>query len=172
MMELGATVCTPHSPRCTECPVAKWCRARALGLADQLPTARPKAAGVRMTLAAAVLLDPRGRTLLLRHENGAGALFSRLWQFPAVETSRDARNDLAKHIEGALGIAGATLQPLATAKHAVTFHDIRLAPYLVLVERLPVVPGARMPRLAGLDRLPVSSATRKIARAALARIKL
>ena len=27
MMELGATVCTPKSPHCVECPVEKWCRA-------------------------------------------------------------------------------------------------------------------------------------------------
>ena len=27
MMELGATVCTPKSPLCGECPVASWCEA-------------------------------------------------------------------------------------------------------------------------------------------------
>ncbi len=42
MMELGATVCTPRSPRCEECPVAHWCRARILGVADSMPAARSK----------------------------------------------------------------------------------------------------------------------------------
>ncbi len=28
MMELGATVCLPRSPRCLECPVLPWCRTR------------------------------------------------------------------------------------------------------------------------------------------------
>ena len=44
MMELGATVCTPKSPRCGECPVAQWCRARKLGIAEQIPAARKKRA--------------------------------------------------------------------------------------------------------------------------------
>src|SRR6202049_4537333 len=35
MMELGATVCTPKSPRCGECPVEKWCRARKLDIAGE-----------------------------------------------------------------------------------------------------------------------------------------
>ncbi|HET9400750.1 MAG TPA: hypothetical protein VFO34_07345, partial [Candidatus Acidoferrales bacterium] len=32
MMELGAIVCTPRAPRCAACPIAKYCRANALGL--------------------------------------------------------------------------------------------------------------------------------------------
>lgn len=43
MMDLGATVCTPRSPRCGVCPVAGRCRAHGLGTASELPrkTARP-----------------------------------------------------------------------------------------------------------------------------------
>ncbi|MGH9579251.1 MAG: A/G-specific adenine glycosylase, partial [Terriglobales bacterium] len=28
MMELGATVCLPQAPKCGECPLASWCKAR------------------------------------------------------------------------------------------------------------------------------------------------
>src|SRR6266850_4724238 len=66
MMELGATVCTPKAPRCLECPAQDWCRARQLGIEETLPAARKKRATVKVTMTAAVLLDPRGRTLLLR----------------------------------------------------------------------------------------------------------
>src|SRR3977135_3034003 len=90
MMELGATVCVPKSPKCGECPVAKWCRARKLGIEEQLPDARKKRAAVKVTLAAAVLVDPRGRTLLVRQTSNDGALFSRMWQFPALQTKSDA----------------------------------------------------------------------------------
>ena len=106
MMELGATVCTPKSPRCGECPVEKWCRARKLGIAEKLPSARKKRATVEVTLAAAVLLDPRGRTLLVRQLDGDGALFSRMWQFPALETTgTDARAALAEHLREKFGVA-------------------------------------------------------------------
>jgi len=37
LMELGAIVCLPRNPRCSTCPIAKYCEARALGLENQLP---------------------------------------------------------------------------------------------------------------------------------------
>src|SRR5215471_5969221 len=43
MMDLGATVCTPKSPRCVICPLMKSCRARKLGTAEELPRRAPKA---------------------------------------------------------------------------------------------------------------------------------
>jgi A/G-specific adenine glycosylase len=165
-MELGATVCTPQAPRCSQCPAARWCRARALGLAERLPPARRKNPAQAITVAAAVLLDSRGRTLLLREPSVNGALFSRLWQFPAVAARRSARQVLAGHLQRSVGLIAA-LQPLPPARHTVTFRSLRLLPFLVRVSRLPAVPGARTPRLAALGRLAVSSATRKIAAAAL-----
>ena len=166
MMELGATLCTPQAPRCTECPVSRWCQAYKLGIAEQLPAARKKRAPVKVTLAAAVLLDRRGRTLVVKHADGnAGTLFSRMWQFPAVRVSRRAPAELARHLRTVLGLVGARLVPLPVARHSVTFREITLAPFLVRLERLPDVPGARTPLLARLDRLPISNATRKIAAA-------
>jgi A/G-specific adenine glycosylase len=170
MMELGATVCTPKSPKCGECPVANCCRARKLGIAEQLPDARKKRAQVRVTLVAAVLLDPCGRTLLVRQAGGDGALFSRMWQFPALETSADASSDLVQHVREkfALKIADGQMTRLKTARHTVTYREIRLEPFLIRVESLPKLAGARTPFLGRLGKLPISSATRKIAKAAIA----
>ncbi len=44
LMDLGATVCTPRSPTCVLCPVAKPCQARAQGIAAELPRKTPKPA--------------------------------------------------------------------------------------------------------------------------------
>ncbi|MDE1915196.1 MAG: A/G-specific adenine glycosylase [Sphingomonadales bacterium] len=44
MMDLGATVCTPRSPKCLICPLAPWCAARARGRAEDFPVKPPKAA--------------------------------------------------------------------------------------------------------------------------------
>jgi A/G-specific adenine glycosylase len=174
MMELGATICTPASPRCDECPVQRCCRAYPLGIAEKLPTARRKAVPVKIAVAAAVLFDPRGRTLMVRQPNGDGALFSRMWQFPAVEASGDARKALRDHLSRVISLDSAqadslaeVMQPLPPARHTVTFRNIRLLPFLLRVPRLPSVEGAQTPRLASLSRLPVSNATRKIANAAL-----
>jgi A/G-specific adenine glycosylase len=43
MMDLGATVCVPKSPRCVICPLMKSCRALKLGIAEELPRRAPKA---------------------------------------------------------------------------------------------------------------------------------
>ncbi|MGB6432018.1 MAG: A/G-specific adenine glycosylase, partial [Candidatus Acidiferrales bacterium] len=77
MMELGATICLPRAPLCEICPVREFCRARALGLTNSIPAARRKRAPESVTLAAAVLLDHRGRTLLVRPGAAEAALFSR-----------------------------------------------------------------------------------------------
>jgi A/G-specific adenine glycosylase len=43
LMDLGATICTPRSPDCINCPVAFACGARAAGSADAYPRRRAKA---------------------------------------------------------------------------------------------------------------------------------
>jgi A/G-specific adenine glycosylase len=183
LMELGETVCTPRAPACDACPVARWCRARALGLVDQIPAKRVPRDGVRVTLAVAVLCDPRGRTLLLRTPGRHDAvLFSRLRQFPAVEVrgERDGK-DLQRRATAKLKcylsdelrlrkLPRQFSQPLPALRHAVTFRDVVLLPVLMTVPRLPKHRDGEPVPLKNVPHLPISSATRKIARAALAAI--
>ena len=42
MMDLGATICTPRNPACGICPLFQDCKARALGIAAELPRKEPK----------------------------------------------------------------------------------------------------------------------------------
>jgi A/G-specific adenine glycosylase len=171
MMELGATICTPKSPKCEECPVAVWCQARKLGIAGELPVARKKRATVKVTLAAAVLLNPRGQTLLVRQFDSGGELFSRMWQFPAVKVTSDAGTELAEYMRLKFNFAvNGNMVALGAGRHAVTYRDIRLQPFLIRVDRLPRIAESRTVSLSQLAKLPISNATRKIADAALARL--
>lgn len=43
LMDLGATVCTPSSPKCLLCPVSSYCNAYAQGIAADLPARKAKA---------------------------------------------------------------------------------------------------------------------------------
>lgn len=168
VMELGATVCTPRAPRCDTCPIARWCRAYALGIADKVPAKRAKRVPLKVRIAAAVLLDPQGRTLLVKEPGRhAGALFSRMWQFPAVEVSRNPATELVAHLDDSLGFRADGLLALSPTAHAVTFRDVTLLPFLTRIPRLPKRRGARAVSLEEVSRLAVSSATRKIAAAAL-----
>ncbi|MEM9031877.1 MAG: A/G-specific adenine glycosylase [Pseudomonadota bacterium] len=42
VMDLGATICTPRTPACGRCPWRSICKARALGIARDLPRKSPK----------------------------------------------------------------------------------------------------------------------------------
>ena len=164
LMELGETICTPQNPRCEICPISKWCRAYKLGLTHKIPSPRVKRAPVRMKIAAAILLDPRERTILVKDPGAHDhVLFSRMWQFPAVEVARDPQAELAKHLRATLGMKSVALEELPTARHGVTFRNITLLPFLARVERLPKLPRTRILALENLSHLPISSATRKIA---------
>ena len=183
MMELGAMICTPRSPQCLLCPVAKFCQARQLGLADVIPEKRKKRATVDVTLAAAVLLDPRGHTLLLppphasrtlaTHEEVA-ALVSKMWHFPTIAMREDPISELQDFLcqlfDSPAKVRSLRLEPLARARHAVTYRNIALLPYRILVAKLPKIAGAAalpLSEVAALSSLAVSNLTRKIARAAL-----
>jgi A/G-specific adenine glycosylase len=171
LMELGEVICTPQNPRCAQCPVSRACRARARGLTDEIPAPRRKRAPVKIRIAAAILRDPRGRTILVRDPGSHDdVLFSRMWQFPAVEVAGDAESELAAHVRETLRLNGTALklEPLPAARHGVTFRNITLLPFLARVAELPKLPRTRILTLSRIAQLPVSSATHKIAAAATA----
>jgi A/G-specific adenine glycosylase len=184
MMELGAMICTPRAPQCLICPVAKFCRARQLGIAESIPEKRKKRASVEITLAAAVLVDQRGRTLLLppphasqnqtTHEE-VSALVSRMWHFPTVSVREnpavELRGFLAEFFSASQEPRPQRLEPLPKVRHAVTYRDVVLLPFRVLVTKLPRIHNAKLislSELASLSSLAISNLTRKVARAALA----
>ncbi len=180
LMELGETLCTPRAPLCNRCPLASLCKAHHRGLTSRIPAPRIRRATLKVFLAAAVLLDPRGRTLLVRqHGRHDPALFSRLWQFPSVEfqapaargkASSAAARRLAHHLSADLHLSAARLRALPAARHAVTFRSVTLVPFLARISAIKIPSGAGMRSvpLRSIHSLPVSSATRKIAVAALA----
>jgi A/G-specific adenine glycosylase len=166
LMELGEVICTPQSPRCAECPVARHCRAYAHSLTGEIPAPRRKRVPVHMKIAAAILRDPRGHTLLVQDPGAHDTvLFSRMWQFPAVEVTRHAKAELEAHVRATLGITKISLEELPAARHGVTFRNITLLPFLANVPELPKLLRTRILPLKNLAKLPISSATRKIAAA-------
>ncbi len=64
LMELGALVCLPRSPRCIACPLARDCRARASGRTRDFPGKRARKPAVSVRLAAGIARR-RGRLVLV-----------------------------------------------------------------------------------------------------------
>lgn len=174
MMELGETICTPRSPNCADCPIARHCKARALGVTGEVPAARQKRGAANVRIAAAVLIDRSGRTLLTKTPGAHDSVvFSRLWQFPAAEVngSGNPARELAQHLRASLGLGKQAFVELPAAAHTVTFRKITLLPFLARMKDLPEVAACRILPLRNLARLPISNATRKIAHAAIAALE-
>jgi A/G-specific adenine glycosylase len=86
IMELGALVCTPLQPRCSQCPIASHCRALALGLADQLPELPRRAPPtVRRVV---VLVAQHAKRLLLVRQPTTARHWANLSTLPYVELTQ------------------------------------------------------------------------------------
>jgi A/G-specific adenine glycosylase len=179
MMELGAIVCTPRAPQCLLCPVAKFCRARQSGDPESFPEKRKKREAVQIVLAAAVLLTRRGQTLLLppprqKTESKPAAddvatLVSRMWHFPTAVIRKDALTELRAFLTTVLptGNGALSFEPLARVRHAVTYRNVVVLPFRIVIAKIPHIRGAKIIPLKDLSTLPISNLTRKIARVAL-----
>ena len=109
MMELGATVCTPRSPRCGDCPVRPHCIADKAGTVSDRPLARrrrplPRVAYVTAAVVRGGALAPTppptspppppatppapAATLLTRRPDTG--LLAGMWEFPTTEIHRHA----------------------------------------------------------------------------------
>lgn len=83
LMELGATICTPTSPKCLLCPVREYCIAFHEGQPENLPIKTKKTKMKHIYLKAFVVKNEKGHILMeKRLEN---QLLSNLWQFPLIE---------------------------------------------------------------------------------------
>ena len=138
MMELGATLCTPRAPRCGECPVAPWCRARVAGTVEERPARRIRRPVPRVHYVTAVLVDAAGRTLLVRRP--PRGLLANMWEFPAVrlgaaqpagEAIVAAARRVASEHAGARA-SGAPGDPLPPVRHAFTHLRATYHPIILL----------------------------------------
>ena len=79
IMDLGATVCTPQTPKCSSCPWQKKCVAHQKGIEEQIPLLK-KLEKKKKQGALLVLYSADGQ-IFIRKRPGKG-LLSGLWELP------------------------------------------------------------------------------------------
>jgi A/G-specific adenine glycosylase len=143
IMELGARVCVPRSPRCGDCPVAGCCEARALGIEDLIPRSRRQRVDAVTELAAVIERD--GRYLLFRGQRPS--LVQDMWEFPTLDsrlasagTPATARR-LRDHLAG-LGWKVELGPRLGEIRHAMTNRLITCHVFEGRIERNSGQPAA------------------------------
>ncbi|MBI3831460.1 MAG: A/G-specific adenine glycosylase [Planctomycetes bacterium] len=126
LMELGATVCTPHAPKCGACPWQAFCSAHALGRVEDFPKVEPKAARPHKHAAAAVIRRKDGRILVAQRP--AQGLLANLWEFPGglllKEETRAA--GCARAVREQLGVEIRVDESLATVEHGFSHFTLTL----------------------------------------------
>ena len=157
LMELGALVCIPRTPRCSECPVASLCVALRTNRVAGLPHRPPKAPPTSRRFAAFVAED-RGR--LLVRQRPAGVVNAHLWEFPNLEIVR-GNGDVIHLAQTLFGLEAGEIEPLCTIKHSITRYRITLEVFRVSGK--PCGPkNARWLLSAQLRKLPFTSAHKKV----------
>jgi A/G-specific adenine glycosylase len=174
LMELGATVCTPRSPRCDVCPVSAWCAARAAGTQEERPAPSARRPVPRERYATAVVVDAGGRALVARRPEGG--LLGGMWSFPDTALEAGAEGDenaLVASARKAARTAGAQLSPgppvalLEPVRHRFTHLDATYQP-VVLAGSGADGENRRWVVLEAPVAVALPAAQRKIARAAAA----
>jgi A/G-specific adenine glycosylase len=128
LMELGATLCTPRAPRCTDCPVSDACAAFASGERDALPVRRPRPAP-REVEAVAALLARRGRALLVRRP--PRGLLGGLWELPGGDLlpGEAPATGLRRLLRERVGLRALRPRPAGALQHLFTHRRLRVHLY-------------------------------------------
>jgi A/G-specific adenine glycosylase len=80
MMELGATICIPGDPLCSQCPIRTFCRTRGRGESRKLKPRQIKAS-------VSVALVTKGDSVLLVRRGVGESLMSGMWELPTLDQS-------------------------------------------------------------------------------------
>jgi A/G-specific adenine glycosylase len=167
LMELGALVCTPAAPRCSECPLAVRCLARQWGRQEQIPARAPPPQIVPIRESAIVVR--RGGDVLLVQRPPQGR-WAGLWEFPHGPLLDGESHDAAalRVLRELTGLQVQLGPELLTIRHGVTRYRITLTCFEAAgasgtFQSSFYVEG-RWLSLADLAAYPVSSPQRRLAR--------
>jgi A/G-specific adenine glycosylase len=125
LMDLGAGVCTPRSPRCSDCPLASLCKARARGTVAERPGRRPAKQRPHYDIAVGVVWRDDEILIAKRMPDG---LLGGLWEFPGgkVEPGEAPEAAVVREVAEELDIEVETGDKIAAIDHAYSHFEITL----------------------------------------------
>jgi A/G-specific adenine glycosylase len=128
LMELGATVCTPRSPACAECPIQPFCEARQGLRTDQYPRRIRKKPVPEYDIAVGVVF--KGDRVLITRRKPEG-LLGGLWEFPGgkLREGETPEEACVREIREEANLVVEISRFLTTVRHAYTHFRVRLHVY-------------------------------------------
>lgn len=129
LMDLGATICTPTSPKCSLCPVISLCEAKEKGIAETLPMKKPKAAKPQRHGQVYWISNDNDEILFIRREETE--MLGGMLGLPTTEWQKDGKPSRAPK-----GFRTAK----ASVKHSFTHFDLTLDIYTSQHEKGIILP--------------------------------
>lgn len=160
IMDLGATTCTPRTPKCSLCPLAKSCRARKEGIAETLPRRAAKARTPSRFGASFVAITKDDRILLRRR--AAKGLLGGMMETPSTAFAAVPPADALAHapVKGAWQARGAIT-------HVFTHFRLTLDVYVLKgASARALTPLGELVEAAALDRAGLATLFAKVIRKA------
>jgi A/G-specific adenine glycosylase len=146
LMELGALICTPHTPQCTVCPLNKQCVAFTTNRVDRYPYKSPsgKVPGYRVSIG--IILKDNQFYIQKRPSKGH---LGGLWEFPGGKAQKDETPEQALHREckEELGCEIEIMKALPVVRHAYSHFKIEMTPFICRLKSEGVYPGEHQPFL-------------------------
>ncbi|MBO5461519.1 MAG: DNA/RNA nuclease SfsA [Ruminococcus sp.] len=132
LIELGAIVCVPNGePKCEICPVGHLCRAKELGIQNELPV--KKKAKARRIEKRTVLIFRDGQTVAIDKRPKTG-LLAGLYEFPNLE-GHLKRKEVIEYGKS-IGLTPIRIKKLENAKHIFSHVEWHMIGYEILVDEL------------------------------------
>lgn len=125
LMDLGAIVCTPRSPKCELCPWQDFCQAHRLGVQVQRPVQPERRTVPHYDIAVGVI---GRRDCILIAKRPAKGLLGGLWEFPGgkIEPGEKPEEALVREAREELGIEVGDATPFMVVRHAYTHFKVTL----------------------------------------------
>ncbi|MGA2957465.1 MAG: A/G-specific adenine glycosylase [Thermodesulfobacteriota bacterium] len=163
LMDLGAMICIPSKPRCSECPVKNFCVSR-----GTVQKKKPAAKKIRDEKWAVALVEKDGRLMI--HQNEGKGLLAGLWQFPTLVLDENGESEekeaLRKFLREEFGLRIKIKAVLPEQEYFFTHIHATMKPYFgSLIEKVSAdrsSEAVRWIKPRTLTRYPVSTAMRKI----------
>ena len=134
LMDLGARICLPRSPRCHECPIASHCDAHHTGREVLFPKRRARKAVPHIDVVCGIVWDnrpfsPRAKHLIAKRNEDD--MLGGLWEFPGgrVEEGESREEALIRELREELAIDVDVIGPFMHLDHAYTHFRITLYVY-------------------------------------------
>ncbi len=129
VMEIGALVCLPRNPTCTECPFNSKCRALKEGKVTELPFKPKRKQTPLYHVSIGIIFD--GKKFFIQKRASEGHLGG-LWEFPGGkwEKNETAQQALQRECLEELGRGVDILEALPVVKHVYSHFKIEIHPFI------------------------------------------